>query len=176
MHWKIALAAGWLSLGAAYGTAAAQDFGAAFQGLSSDSDQPIQIESDRLEIRDTDKIAVYSGNVRVQQGITTLTTTELQVHYTGDAANGAPGSTVDRIDAGPPVVVKAEDRTATGDHAIFEMTRDMVTMTGNVVLTQGQNVVHGERLVVNLKSRQAHMEGGRVQTVITPRAAAKPKQ
>ena len=56
------------------------------------------------------------------------------------------------------------------------MTRDMVTMTGNVVLTQGANVVHGERLIVNLKSRQAHMEGGRVQTVITPRASAKPTQ
>ena len=175
MYWKLVLAAGWLSVASLCGPAAAQDFGAAFQGLSTDSDQPIQIESDRLEIRDTDKIAVYSGNVRVQQGVTTLTTTTLNVHYSGDAKNGAPGSTVDRIEAGPPVVVKAEDRTATGDHALFEMDHDMVTLTGNVVLTQGDNVVHGERLVVNLKSRQARMEGGRVQTVITPRAA-KPTQ
>jgi lipopolysaccharide export system protein LptA len=48
------------------------------------------------------------------------------------------------------------------------MQQDTVTMTGNVVLTQGPNVVRGERLVVNLKSKQGRMEGGRVQTLITP--------
>ena len=44
------------------------------------------------------------------------------------------------------------------------MARTLITMTGNVVLTQGPNIVRGERLVVNLKTKQGRMEGGRVQT------------
>ena len=166
-----ALAAGaWLAGAALFASASAQDFGAAFQGLSTESDQPIQIESDRLEIRDSEQIAIYSGNVRVQQGATTLKTTELRVHYTGEASGGAPGSAVERIEAGSPVLVQSGDQTATGDRAVLEMARDMITMSGNVVLSQGENVVRGQQLTINLKTKQARMEGGRIQTVITPRA------
>ena len=54
------------------------------------------------------------------------------------------------------------------------MAQDLVTMTGNVVLTQGANVVRGERLVVNLATKQGRMEGGRVQTLITPARVGQP--
>lgn len=159
-----------VAVAAAVAPAWPQDFGAAFQGLSTDSDEPIQIEADRLEIRDSEQLAVYTGNVRVQQGATSLKTPELRVHYSGEAAGGVPGSAVERIEAGSPVLVESEGQTATGDHAVLEMARDIVVMTGNVVLTQGDNVLRGERLTVNLKTKQARMQGGRVQTVITPRA------
>ena len=45
---------------------------AAAQGwaLATDRDQPIEIESDRLEVRDNDFVAVFSGNVSVVQGPT----------------------------------------------------------------------------------------------------------
>lgn len=165
----VALACAWLGMAGLACPASAQNFGEAFQGLSTDSNEPIQIEADKLEIRDAEKIAVYSGNVRVQQGVTTLKTTELRVHYSGEAKGSAPGSTVERIEAGSPVLVQSESQTATSNNAVLEMSRDLITMTGNVVLTQDENVVRGERLIVNLKTKQAHMEGGRVQTVITPR-------
>ena len=153
------------------GASHAQSVSGAFQGLSTDSDEPIQIEADRLEIRDPEKLAVYTGNVRVQQGVTTVKTTELRVHYTGEAREGAPGSAVDRIEAGSPVLIQSEGQTATGDRAVFEMARDLITLSGNVVLTQGENVVRGPQLTIDLKSKRAQMQGGRVQTVITPRAA-----
>lgn len=152
------------------GVAGAQAVSGAFQGFSTGSDQPIQIEADRLEIRDPEKIAIYTGNVRVQQGVTTLKTTELRVHYTGEAKDGAPGSAVDRIEAGSPVLIQSEGQTATGDRAVFEMARDLVTVSGNVVLTQGDNVVRGGQLTIDLKSKMARMQGGRVQTVISPGA------
>ena len=150
------------------GPALAQVSGEAFQGFSSGSDDPINIEADRLEVRDEEKVAVYSGNVRVQQGGTILKAPQLTVHYIGDAANGAPGSAVDRIEAGSPVVVESGDQTATGNNAVFEMQRDLVTLSGDVVLTQGGNVVRGERLVVDLNTKQANIQGGRVQTILTP--------
>jgi lipopolysaccharide export system protein LptA len=81
---------------------------------------------------------------------------------------GAPGSEVSRIEAGPGVTVRSGDQTATGDHAVLDMSRDMVTMRGNVILTQGPNVVRGERVVIDLATKEGRMEGGRVQTLITP--------
>jgi lipopolysaccharide export system protein LptA len=65
-------------------------------------------------------------------------------------------------------MVRSDDQTASGNGVVLDMAQDLITMTGNVVLTQGPNIVRGERLVVNLKSKQGRMEGGRVQTLITP--------
>jgi lipopolysaccharide export system protein LptA len=150
--------------------ACGQDFAAAFSDFDTGSDDPIQIEADRLEIRDVEKVAIYSGHVRVRQGATILETTELRISYQGATPGGAPaGSSVTRIEAGPGVAVRSADQTATGNHAVFDMAGDLVTLEGNVVLTQGANVVRGDRLLVNLASR---VEGGRVQTLITPSNAA----
>jgi lipopolysaccharide export system protein LptA len=153
--------------------AQAQDFGAAFAGFDTGSNEPIQIEADKLEVRDPEKLAIYTGNVKVRQGVTLLEAPELRVFYTGEATEqgaqqGAPGSRVSRIEAGPTVTVSNEDQTASGSRAILDMEQDMITMIGNVILTQGPNIVRGERLVVNLKTKLGSMEGGRVQTLITP--------
>ena len=51
------------------------------------------------------------------------------------------------------MVVTQKDQTATGDLGMFDMKANTVTLTGNpVVMTQGQNVLRGERLVVDLTS------------------------
>lgn len=150
------------------GAAGAQGFGEAFKGFSAESDDPIQIEADRLEVREKDKVAIYAGNVRVRQGETVLKTAQLRVFYTGEAAGATPGSSVSRIEASNRVVVQSGSQTASGDAAVFEMASDRVTLTGNVVLTEGENIVRGQKLVVDLKSRKARMEGDRVQTILTP--------
>jgi lipopolysaccharide export system protein LptA len=162
---------------AATGTVSAQDFGAAFSGFDTGSAVPIHIEADQLEVRDEEKVAVYSGNVRVQQGETSLETPALTIHYSGEAtAAGVPGSQVSRLEAGPGVMVRSGDRTASGDRAVLDMASDVITMSGNVVLTEGQNVVRGERLIVNLATKQGRVEGGRVQTLITPSNAGPANQ
>jgi lipopolysaccharide export system protein LptA len=155
----------------AFPPAHAQDFGAAFSGFDTGSGDPIQIEADKLEVRDIEKVAIYSGNVRVVQGGTLLEAPELRVFYAGESPeSGKPGSGISRIEAGPGVSVRSGDQTATGDRAVLDMSRDLVTMSGNVVLTQGGNVVRGDRLIVDLASREGRIEGGRVQTLITPSA------
>ena len=153
----------------AEGPAAAQDFGAAFGGFDDGSGEPIQIEADTLEVRDVEKLAIYSGNVRARQGETLLQAPEMYVFYDGAVdTDGGPPSGFSRIEAYPDVVVSSPEQTATGDHMVIDMTQDLITMTGNVVLTEGMNVVRGERLVVNMTTKQGRVEGGRVQTLITP--------
>ena len=159
-----------LALAVAWAAAAvAQDFGAAFSGFDTGSDDPIEIEADQLEVRDPEKVAVYSGKVRVRQGGTMLQTPALHVFYSGTpTADGAPGSEVSRIEAGPGVTVTRGDQTASGERVVVDRARELGTMSGNVVLTQGPNVVRGERLIVNLATKQGRIEGGRVQTLIAP--------
>ena len=53
----------------------------AMQGFSQNRDQPIQIEAASLEMRDKKKEATFSGNVKVVQGDTTMTSKTLVVFY-----------------------------------------------------------------------------------------------
>ncbi len=162
-------AAGFAALALVPGSASAQDFASAFSGFDTGSAVPIQIEADELEVRDAEKLAIYSGGVRVQQGETILETQALTIFYSGDApAAGVPGSQVSRLEAGPGVMVRSGDRTASGDRAVLDMETEIITMSGNVVLTDGPNVVRGGRLIVNLATKQGRIEGGRVQTLISP--------
>src|SRR5438046_3395084 len=58
----------------------------AMQGFSQNRDQPIQIEAAALEMRDKKKEATFTGNVKVVQGDTTLTSKILVVFYEFAAA------------------------------------------------------------------------------------------
>ena len=63
----------------------------AMQGFSQNRDQPIQIEAASLEMRDKKKEATFSGNVKVVQGDTTMTSKSLVVFYdSGPAAAPQP--------------------------------------------------------------------------------------
>src|SRR4029079_2916092 len=62
----------------------------AMQGFSQNRDQPIQIEAASLEMRDKKKEATFTGNVRVVQGDTTMTSKILVVFYESAAAPAAP--------------------------------------------------------------------------------------
>ncbi|ACE98611.1 OstA family protein [Rhodopseudomonas palustris TIE-1] len=152
----------------------------AMQGFSQNRDKPIQIESDTLEVRDKNKEATFTGNVKVVQGDTTMTSQTLVVFYDQDQAPAkgakgkpmpaaAPGpdgaSSIRRLEAKGHVVVTQKDQVVTGDKAVFETKTNLVTMTGNVVLTQARNVVRGDRLLVDMTTGVSRVESdsGRVQ-------------
>ena len=147
----------------------------ALQGFSKNRDQPVQIEAASLEVRDKDKVATFSGNVHVIQGDTDLRSKTLVVFYEEDspkaggikAAQPGPGgsSQIKRLEANGNVLVTQKDQTATGDKGVFDMRTNTITLMGNVVISQGQSVLRGERLVVDRASGVSRMEGGRVQGI-----------
>src|ERR1700752_3694386 len=53
----------------------------ALQGLSANRAKPVNIKAVSLEVRDKDKIATFTGNVRVVQGDTNMRCSTLVVHY-----------------------------------------------------------------------------------------------
>src|SRR5262249_408508 len=139
--------------------------GTAIQGLKLSGDQPIQIESDRLEVRENEHTAIFSGNVAVVQGPTLLKSGKLIVHYAPDSGSATTGTAqIERLEVEDTVYVKSDDQIATGDKGSFDMKTEMLTLTGEkVVLTQGKNVLTGCKLTFDMKAGLANFEacGGR---------------
>ena len=79
------------------------------------------------------------------------------------AATPGPGgsSQISRLEARGGVTVTQKDQTATGDTGLFDMKSNTVTLTGNVVVSQGRNVLRGERLVVDLTTGVSRVEAGK---------------
>jgi lipopolysaccharide export system protein LptA len=160
----------------------------AMQGFSQNRDQPIQIEAASLEMRDKKKEATFSGDVKVVQGDTTMKSKSLVVFYDGGGsaapAAGAPASkaapkapiksaqpgpggssSIRRLEARGNVIVTQKDQVVTGETAVFDTRTNLVTMLGGVVLTQGKNVLRGDKLIVDMTTGTSRVEstGGRVQ-------------
>ena len=143
-----------------------------------DKDQPVQIEAASLEVRDKNKTATFSGDVQVVQGDTTMKCQKLVVFYgqeVGIAHGGAPApdakpaptsalpgpkgaQNIRRIEARGGVTVITKDQNASGDLGVYDLIAKTITLTGNVVVSQGQNVIHGERVVVDTVSGNARVE------------------
>ena len=65
------------------------------------------------------------------------------------------------MEAHGSVVVTQKDQVATGDLGIFEVKLNVVTLIGNVTMTQGQNVIRGQKLTVDLNTNVSRVESGR---------------
>src|SRR5680860_66780 len=121
----------------------AQKFSGAFEGMR-DSEQPVQIEADRLEVLDGQGVATFDGNVNVVQGSTVLKTSKLKVYYLrGDDNKSGPAGNVSRIIATGKVAVRSGQDRATADTADVDMKNQLAVLSGNVTLTQGNNIVTG---------------------------------
>jgi lipopolysaccharide export system protein LptA len=150
----------------------------AMQGFSQNRNEPVKIDSRTLEVRDKEQTATFLGDVHLVQGDTVLTCKTLVVYYEGRSPSGPitvsrPGSKsqhIRRMEAKGSVVVIQKDQTASGSIGTFDMQSNTVTLNGNVVVTQGPNVMRGERLVVDLSTGVSRMEGGRVQGLFLPRS------
>lgn len=170
------LAAGFLMLAVSASGAFAQ---AQQQPLLGESDEPIEIESDRLEVREQENIAIFTGNVSLVQGNLLLRTVRMTVHYTSTSEDGGSLSSaateVERIEAEGKVYLKSGEQVATGDKGSFDMRSDLMVLTGEeVVLTEGDNVVRGCKLTMRMSSGESEVDGcgdqggRRVQMLLQP--------
>lgn len=162
----------------------------ALQGFSKNRHEPIRIESQSLEVRDKDRTATFIDNVKLTQGDTTLESRRLTVYYNepsrGEAASAAKRVSsaagtqqIRRLEAMGGVVVTQREHTAVGDQGIYDMGNNSMTLIGNVVVTQGQNVIRGDRLSVDLVTGVSRVESksggqGRVQGVFLPGGPSRP--
>lgn len=160
------------AIAASPAAATAQTFGGAFDGMS-DSDEPIQIEADKLEVADSEGTAVFSGNVSVTQGTTLLKTDRLKVFY-GRDSNGrsGPGGNVRKIEAQGQVAVRSGDQVASAEKAEVDMESQIASLSGNVSVSQGNNIITGCTVTIDMKTNDIDVKpcktggGGRIKVLI----------
>lgn len=141
-------------------------------------DQPIEINADSLEVQQEKQVAIFSGNVDATQGDMKLKADQLKVFYRQGAKagetprpnpSGSPTGAITRIEATGRVFVSSPTQTAQGDQGVYDVERNTITLTSRVVITQDKNVVRGDRLVMNLTTGQARMDGqSRVKGLFVP--------
>jgi lipopolysaccharide export system protein LptA len=163
-------------------------------GLKLSGDKPIQIESDKLEVRQNENLAIFTGNVSVVQGPTLLKAGRMKVYYAKSdaAADGkdkkpaaeasktsdgvspmAGGANIDHLEIDGKVYIKSDDQVATGDEGTFDMKSQVLVLSGKkVVLSQGSNVLVGCKLTVQMQTGLAQVDacGGRVMMSLTPQS------
>jgi lipopolysaccharide export system protein LptA len=135
------------------GIALAQDGVSALKG--HDSKAPIDLSADRAEAQDRADRAIFAGNVIVKQGELTLRTARLTVAYANQN-----GLDINRIDASGGVTVVSPSETAKGDFAVYDLNEGLITMVGNVRLERQGSYLSGGRLVIDLDTGRAVMDGG----------------
>lgn len=160
------------------------------KSLATNSGQPVRIESTTLEVRDKSRMATFAGNVKVTQGDSTVQCKVLVVFYednTAPAPNtkagpaiASPGGgkqQIKRMEAKGDVIITQKDQVASGDNGLFDVKANTLTLSGNVVLTQGTSVLNGEKMVVNLTTGVTQVESsgkGPVRALFTPGQETKP--
>ena len=157
--------------------ALAQGATSQMEGLKLSNDQPIQIESDQLEIKEQEKTAVFIGNVNVVQGTTNLKSGHMVVHYKSGGKSMTAGNTdIERIELSDGVLLNSGTQQASGDQGEFEMATQVFVLSGKqVVLSDKDNVFVGCKLTVHANTGEAHLEacGGRVRIQLDPKSQKK---
>lgn len=118
------------------------------------SNAPVDVAADRIELQDRADRVVLSGGVVVSQAGLTIRSSRVTVAYSG-------GQSVDinRIDATGGVTITKDDLRATGGTAIYDLDRRLITLIGDVQLTQGANRLNGGRVTIDLNSGRSAISG-----------------
>lgn len=118
------------------------------------SNAPVDFDAGSIEVQDRADRVVLSGGVTVTQAGLTVRAPRMTVAYTRDG-----GTDVNRLDATGGVTVNKGDETAKGNVAVYDLDKRLITMVGNVQLQQGANHLTGGRLVIDLTSGRATVDG-----------------
>jgi len=158
-----------------------------FGGLNlSNGKEPVQINADKLEMRDKEGIAIFTGNVSVVQGQSVLKSGKMTVYYAKSDENGGGQQSqteatglgaagIDHLEVSDKVYLKSGTQIATGDSGTYDAKTQTMTLQGKkVVLSDGDNVATGCKLTANTATGKAFLESckgqaGRVSIILTPK-------
>jgi lipopolysaccharide export system protein LptA len=142
----------------------------------SNGNGPIDVTADQLEMVDAQHLAIWRGNVEAVQNGNRLVSDILNVYFQGNgtagakapakpktvtpaaggtASVGADWGAVKQLIADGHVFFVGDNQTARGNHAVYDLAPDTITMTGDVVVVQGDNVIKGDKLIIQVKTGHA---------------------
>jgi len=140
--------------------------------LRKDADEPIRVSARSVETNEKTGVAVYRGDVLVEQGGLSIRADRIEVRTRNKRtdsmrATGKPVKLRQRAD-------EATDETrAEADRIDYRVASGQIEMTGNVTVHRGEDVFTGNVLQYDLDDRTLKASGdesgdGRIHAVIQP--------
>lgn len=118
------------------------------------SNAPVNFDAGRIELQDKQNRVALSGNVVVTQAGLTVRSNRMLVNY-----SDAGTLQIQRLTATGGVQVTRGNEAASGDVAVYDFNRRIITMAGNVRLRRGGDTLNGGRLVIDLRSGVSSVDG-----------------
>lgn len=141
-----------------------------------DTRSPIDLSADSSVVDNASCVSEWRGNVEALQGRSRLRSDSMTVH-------GVKGNCqqADSLVADGNVYYVTADRNVRADHAVYDAGSEIITLTGNVIIVQGKNVVRADKAIINTKTGETQLlsagraKGGRVRGVFYPADKTPPK-
>lgn len=150
-----------LSFVAFAGMTHAQGMQVAFGSAAQDSDLPVEITAENLDVNQKDGTAVFTGDVLVGQGEMRLSAPRVLVVYLSDRSG------IERLEATGGVTLVSGEDAAEAARADYNVQSGMIDMMGDVLLVQGLNAMTADKMAVDTVAGTARMRG-QVKTIIQP--------
>ena len=153
----------------------------AWAQLAQNSDAPVDMTADELEVVNAQCLAIWRGSAEALQDNSRLRADTLKI-FNKPRAPAKPGESsqscgaLDHMEAQGNVFYVTPQQRVRGNSATYEAASQTITFIGDVVAAQGQNVIRGERMVINTTTGQGQMQAdvkgrnkpGRVRGVFYP--------
>ena len=115
--------------------------------------KPIEILADSMEWNKQLGQAIATGNAKAIQGQTTIKANKIIAVLSEDNSQQ-----IKELQAIGKVVFLKDKQLATGDKATYYINQDKVIITGNVELKRDDNIIKGEKLIIDFLTGLSKME------------------
>jgi lipopolysaccharide export system protein LptA len=117
------------------------------------SKEPTYVEADSLTLNQKERKFNYQGKVKVTQGDITMTTDVLEGIYNEN-------NEIETLNAKKNVViVKGEKLRATGENAVYDAKTEIITLTGNPEVTEGESQLLADIIKIYVAEDRSEAEG-----------------
>ena len=131
-----------------------------FGSLASDRTEPIEFNSDRLIFNQAGNLAELFGGVKIIQGKTVLSADYVKAVY-------SKTNKLEKVFAERNIELKSDQDIARADKAIYSLTENSISLTGNAQLVQGANNIMADQILINTETGLTQLLGS-VKTIISP--------
>ena len=131
-----------------------------FGSLASDRTEPIEFNSDRLTFNQESNLAELFDGVQIIQGKTVLSAEYVKAIY-------SKTNKLEKVFAERNIELKSDQDIARADKAIYSLTDNSISLTGNAQLVQGDSNIMADQILINTKTGMTQLLGS-VKTVISP--------
>ena len=126
--------------------------------FARNNNAPIDATAD--DIVNSGGTTTLTGQVDVRQGDTRILADTMKI-FGGVTGTGgsATENDISRIEATGNFYYITPEQEVRGNNGVYEQSTDTFTVTGDVILLQGENVVTGDTLIYNLTTNEARVVG-----------------